>query len=341
MSKSSGEAAGDNHAAQEGSAGVQKDKNDSLYENRAGTKKLVRVVTVMAYVISVSFTAILLSAYYLFIWEPPNPRMIQRNRLMSEPQPEYLIDYLHNQRQNESDKKPLTITGIQNMDKKFSNQDSSETLTINPQQLLAPAENYIKFYDQIISSSELEEASPSPTTGIPPFLDNAEAESTTSISITPTILFYASPRSTEITESTAEEEVKETVGTTLISVYRNAKDNIDDGTDPGLRENHASSLKEEKNFDKFSRDFMTPVKRNDNQHEARNLTERMIGTKNSEGKEKDDHDSESTPAVLASDKSTSTTPADMGTILYRRLGFKLDNIYPSELNNAKVKDRGR
>ncbi|XP_032673963.1 uncharacterized protein LOC116845411 [Odontomachus brunneus] len=67
-----------------------KDPNADIYENR-GSKKIIRVVTVMAYLFSVSFVGILLSAYYIFLWEPPNPRLIERGRLRADPQVEFLI----------------------------------------------------------------------------------------------------------------------------------------------------------------------------------------------------------------------------------------------------------
>ncbi|XP_011644926.1 uncharacterized protein LOC105432032 [Pogonomyrmex barbatus] len=67
-----------------------KNANADIYENR-GPKKIIRVVTVMAYLFSVSFVGILLSAYYIFLWEPPNPRLIQRERLRSDPQLQFLI----------------------------------------------------------------------------------------------------------------------------------------------------------------------------------------------------------------------------------------------------------
>lgn len=69
---------------------LSKDTNAEIYENR-GPKKIIRVITVMAYLISVSFVAILLSAYYIFLWEPPNPRLIERGRLRADPQMQYLI----------------------------------------------------------------------------------------------------------------------------------------------------------------------------------------------------------------------------------------------------------
>lgn len=60
-----------------------KNLNADIYENR-GPKKIIRVVTVMAYLFSVSFVGILLSAYYIFLWEPPNPRLM-RQRLRMDP----------------------------------------------------------------------------------------------------------------------------------------------------------------------------------------------------------------------------------------------------------------
>ncbi|XP_024881406.1 uncharacterized protein LOC112460788 [Temnothorax curvispinosus] len=67
-----------------------KDQNPDIYENRR-PKKIIRVVTVMAYLFSVSFVGILLSAYYIFLWEPPNPRLMQRQRLRTDPQMQFLI----------------------------------------------------------------------------------------------------------------------------------------------------------------------------------------------------------------------------------------------------------
>lgn len=54
-------------------------------------KKIIRVVTVMAYLFSVSFVGVLLSAYYIFLWEPSNPKLIQRERLRTDPQMQFLI----------------------------------------------------------------------------------------------------------------------------------------------------------------------------------------------------------------------------------------------------------
>ncbi|XP_015188022.1 PREDICTED: uncharacterized protein LOC107072529 [Polistes dominula] len=72
-------------------AGDVKDVNASLYEDK-GPKKIVRIITVMAYMFSVSFVAIVLSAYYVFLWEPPNPRLMHSPaiRLRADPRLDFL-----------------------------------------------------------------------------------------------------------------------------------------------------------------------------------------------------------------------------------------------------------
>ena len=45
------------------------ESKDKLYEPKH-KQKLIRVLTVIAYLISVSFAAIILSLYYAFIWDP-------------------------------------------------------------------------------------------------------------------------------------------------------------------------------------------------------------------------------------------------------------------------------
>ncbi|KDR17522.1 hypothetical protein L798_07975 [Zootermopsis nevadensis] len=45
------------------------ESKDKMYEPKH-TKKLVRVLTVVAYVFSVSLAAIMLSVYYVFLWNP-------------------------------------------------------------------------------------------------------------------------------------------------------------------------------------------------------------------------------------------------------------------------------
>ncbi|XP_046832568.1 MATH and LRR domain-containing protein PFE0570w isoform X1 [Vespa crabro] len=68
-----------------------KDVNASIYENKE-PKKIVRIITVLAYMFSVSFVAIVLSAYYIFLWEPPNPRLMHGTaiRLRADPQLNFL-----------------------------------------------------------------------------------------------------------------------------------------------------------------------------------------------------------------------------------------------------------
>ncbi|XP_044007778.1 FNIP repeat-containing protein DDB_G0290617 isoform X1 [Aphidius gifuensis] len=65
----------------------------SIYENRPGMKKIIRVLTVLAYLVSVSFVAIVLSGYYVFLWHPPNPTITMQAALKSsDVHAEYLID---------------------------------------------------------------------------------------------------------------------------------------------------------------------------------------------------------------------------------------------------------
>ncbi|CAL7951247.1 unnamed protein product [Xylocopa violacea] len=77
---------------EEGTTGGDALKKDAdIYENR-GTKKIVRLITVIAYMFSVSFVAIILSGYYLFIWEAPNPRQMRRPlQFSTDPQMQSLI----------------------------------------------------------------------------------------------------------------------------------------------------------------------------------------------------------------------------------------------------------
>lgn len=53
------------------------ERKDKLYEPKH-KQKLVRVLTVIAYVIFVSMAAILLSLYYTFVWNPPKDQAIRR-----------------------------------------------------------------------------------------------------------------------------------------------------------------------------------------------------------------------------------------------------------------------
>jgi hypothetical protein len=71
---------------------AEKEKNDALYENRT-PKKIIRIITVTAYMFSVSFVGIVLSAYYIFLWHPPNPRMMhaQAMNVHSGAQVDFLV----------------------------------------------------------------------------------------------------------------------------------------------------------------------------------------------------------------------------------------------------------
>lgn len=43
---------------------------DAVYEKKKGTPKCIRVIVVCIYLFTVSFAALLLSAYYIFFWQP-------------------------------------------------------------------------------------------------------------------------------------------------------------------------------------------------------------------------------------------------------------------------------
>ncbi|XP_015118230.1 uncharacterized protein LOC107041930 [Diachasma alloeum] len=61
---------------------------DDIYENRPVAKKIIRIVTVMAYLVSVSFVAIVLSSYYIFLWHPPPGGSLS----LKDPHSEYLME---------------------------------------------------------------------------------------------------------------------------------------------------------------------------------------------------------------------------------------------------------
>lgn len=75
---SGGETSSDNPA--------DKAKQDALYEDRE-PKKIIRIITVTAYMVSVSFVGIVLSAYYIFLWHPPNPRLMHAQAISSHSEP--------------------------------------------------------------------------------------------------------------------------------------------------------------------------------------------------------------------------------------------------------------
>lgn len=68
-------------------------KEDLEYEAKT-TSKLVRVLTVLAYLLSVSLAAILLSIYYICVWKSPELPAINSSA-SNEPQKSalYMLDY--------------------------------------------------------------------------------------------------------------------------------------------------------------------------------------------------------------------------------------------------------
>lgn len=53
------------------------ESKERMYESKHH-KKVVRVLTVLAYVLSVSLAAIMLSLYYVFLWDPRSTRNVTR-----------------------------------------------------------------------------------------------------------------------------------------------------------------------------------------------------------------------------------------------------------------------
>lgn len=119
-------------------AGDVKDVNASIYENK-GPKKIVRIITVLAYMFSVSFVAIVLSAYYVFLWEPPNPRLMHSPaiRLQADPRLDFLRiesppeQYLNTISQHLSSKKNNSYERIQEQveESTLGNNDLEEFVT--------------------------------------------------------------------------------------------------------------------------------------------------------------------------------------------------------------------
>uniref|UniRef100_A0ABD2XEX4 Uncharacterized protein n=1 Tax=Trichogramma kaykai TaxID=54128 RepID=A0ABD2XEX4_9HYME len=93
---------------------ADKAKQDALYEDRE-PKKIIRLITVTAYMVSVSFVGIVLSIYYVFLWHPPNPRLMHAQAQAEhherlEGAIEYLRQELDHQRHSSSSSSaPLSI----------------------------------------------------------------------------------------------------------------------------------------------------------------------------------------------------------------------------------------
>jgi hypothetical protein len=58
-----------NYSAEEKIKLAKGDSSEKLYEQKTN-QRTVRVLTVIAYVLTVSMAAIILSAYYVFLWKP-------------------------------------------------------------------------------------------------------------------------------------------------------------------------------------------------------------------------------------------------------------------------------
>ena len=61
-----------NYATEEKIKLAKDDSVEKLFESRKN-QRTVRVLTVCAYVLTVSLAAIILSAYYVFLWVPSDP----------------------------------------------------------------------------------------------------------------------------------------------------------------------------------------------------------------------------------------------------------------------------
>ncbi|GFS68668.1 uncharacterized protein NPIL_584131 [Nephila pilipes] len=78
-----------------------------IYEEKKQNKKLVRLLTVLAYVFSVSLAAIVLSLYYVFLW---NPNM-QRNNSSDN----MLASQILQQQQMQTSLAATTLTSTQSV----------------------------------------------------------------------------------------------------------------------------------------------------------------------------------------------------------------------------------
>ncbi|KOC63277.1 hypothetical protein WH47_04726 [Habropoda laboriosa] len=146
---------------QEGAGGGETSKKDDIYET-GRSKKIVRLITVMAYMFSVSFVAIVLSGYYLFLWEPPNPRLLRRPvHLLAEPEMERLSGdppYAENELY-----KPQMLSGrtadkdnlADNYDSAKKREKMDESMFLLRHSLVEFLQNRVndsKYYDEYITS---------------------------------------------------------------------------------------------------------------------------------------------------------------------------------------------
>lgn len=76
MSKDGGEGGGGNKPEMPG------EKKEDPFES-GKHRQAIRVMTVMAYMFAVSSMGMTLSGYYLFLWQPPDPKQIAHNRVQN------------------------------------------------------------------------------------------------------------------------------------------------------------------------------------------------------------------------------------------------------------------
>lgn len=86
---------------------ADKAKQDALYEDRE-PKKIIRLITVTAYMVSVSFVGLALSGYYIFLWHPPNPRLMHAQAIASHS--EARVDFLMGHEAERSTGAPVMMT---------------------------------------------------------------------------------------------------------------------------------------------------------------------------------------------------------------------------------------
>lgn len=60
------------------------DSKDRLYEDRGQNQKAIRILTVAAYVLCVSLVAIMLSLYYIFLWDPSTNQLAAKTQTVAD-----------------------------------------------------------------------------------------------------------------------------------------------------------------------------------------------------------------------------------------------------------------
>nr|CAD7434495.1 unnamed protein product [Timema monikensis] len=96
----------DGHQAPSGAKYAEDAAKDKLYEPKKA-RKIIRVLTVVAYVFSVSLAAIMLSLYYVFLWDPKMPTT-GRQVAGHDPEPQPCIQHVLLDTQTEGIEKQRT-----------------------------------------------------------------------------------------------------------------------------------------------------------------------------------------------------------------------------------------